>query len=219
MRKFKAAELVIDYDVYPRNNIDAHNVRTIADAILAGVKMPPVIIDKRTKRVIDGVHRTKAVLLLDDNGEIDCIEKQFKSERELFIEAARLNACHGARLDPCDRAKCCIIAEKLGIDMDVLAGALNMPVDKLAKLHVNRTAKTSGGLQIPLKRTFQHMQGRRLTKPQIEVNARSSGWNQVFYANQLIDMIEADLLDKEDEKLFERLQRLHELLEELMVSR
>jgi hypothetical protein len=94
-----------------------------------------------------------------------------------------------------------------------MAGALNMPVDKLAGLRVSRTATTAGGLSIPLKRTIAHMAGRRLTKAQSQANDGLSGMNQSFYANQLISLIENGLLDKADEKLFERLTRLRELLD------
>lgn len=218
MRKIKVSLLVIDYNLYPRNNVDSYNVRCIADAIAAGEKLPPILIDRKSKRIIDGVHRTKAYLTIDENMDVDVIEKDYKSEKEMFLEAMRLNAAHGAKLDACDRTRCCIIAEKLHISIDAVAGALHMTVDKLAGLQATRTAKTSGGLSVPLKRTFQHMSGQRMTKPQMEVNQRSSGMNQAFYAIQLIDMIQANLLDKEDEKLIDTLRKLNELLDELLAA-
>ena len=218
MRTIKAAEVVIDMTIYPRNNVDEHNVRSIMDAILAGEQIPPILIDRKSKRAIDGVHRTKAVLRLDENGTIDVIEKTYKSEADMLLEAMRLNADHGARLDPCDRVRCVLLGEKLGIPLDAIAGALHMPMEKLGALRADRTAKTSGGLAIPLKRTFRHMAGHRLSKQQQEVNERSSGMNAAFYANQLISMIEADMLDKEDEKLVERLRCLHEVLERVLVA-
>jgi Trp operon repressor len=36
--------------------------------------------------------------------------------------------------------------------------------------------------------------------------------NQAFYANQLVELIESNMLDTEDEMLMERLQILHDLL-------
>jgi ParB/Sulfiredoxin domain len=218
MRTIKASEIVLDFTLYPRNNVDEHNVRTIVDAILAGETLPPVLIDRKSKRAIDGFHRTKAYLRADENAEIEVIEKTFKDEAAMFLEAMRLNASHGARLDPCDRTHCVIVAERLNIPLDAVAGALHMPVEKLGNLQADRTAKTSRGLSVPLKRTFRHMAGKKLTKSQVAANERSSGMNQSFYVNQVIEMIEAELIDKEDNKLFERLAYLHGLLERVVVT-
>jgi|LSQX01.2.fsa_nt_gb hypothetical protein len=219
MRTIKAASLVLDHNLYPRNNVDRHNVLSIKDALAAGETLPPVICDKRSKRVTDGFHRVIATLEMDPEGTIDVIEKAYKNEQEMFLDSMRLNASHGAKLDSCDRTRCLLIAERLSIPVDSVAGALHVPVDRLGKLRNERTATTSRGLEIPLKRTFRHMADKRLNKRQIEANERSSGMNQAFYVNQLIDMLESDLLDKSDEGLLERLRHLHGLLDELLAAK
>lgn len=216
MRKVKAASLVLDFDLYPRNNVDSHNVRCILDAMKAGVKMPAVLIDKKSRRVADGFHRVRAVLLDDPEGEIEIIEKDYKNDQELFLDAMRYNAAHGARLDPCDRNHCVIIAARLSIAIALVAGALHMPVEKLGNLQTHRTATVASGLSVPLKRTLLHMNGKKLTKAQSDCNDKLSGMNQSFYVNQVIMLIENGLLDKEDEKLMERLERLDELLDTVL---
>jgi len=216
MKRMKVAILVLDFDLYPRNNVDSHNVRSIVDAITEGETMPPVIIDRKSKRVVDGFHRVKAHLQVDENAELDVIEKTYKDEAAMFLDAMKYNASHGARLDPHDRNHCVIIAERLLIPIERVAGALHMPVDKLATLRSTRTAKGTGGLSVPLKRTVRHMNGRKLTKAQSTANDKLSGMNQAFYANQLIMLIETDMIDKQDEKLFERLQALATLLDGLL---
>ena len=216
MRKMKAAELVLDFDLYPRNNVDSHNVHTIMDAMALGVKMPPVVICKRTKRVADGFHRVRAALRCDPNAEVEVVEKVYRSDAEFFLDAMRYNAHHGAKLDPCDRTRCTIIADRLSIPLDKLAGALHMPTDKLGDLKATRTATSTGGLSIPLKRTVQHMAGQMLTKAQVAANSGLSGMNQQFYVNQIISLIENGMLNKEDAKLFERLAKLRELLDDVL---
>lgn len=218
MRKMKVAELVIDFDIYPRNNVDAHNVRCIMDAIIAGIELPPMICDRASKRLVDGVHRARAYLRLDPNAEAMVIEKTYHTEADLFLDAMRYNAAHGARLDSCDRTRCGIIAERLSIPIDAVAGALHMPVDKLAGLKSDRTARTSSGLSIALKRTIQHMSGRRMTKAQNDANEKLSGMNQQFYVNQLITLIENELLDTSDERLMKRLDALHKLLDGILAA-
>lgn len=213
MRKLKAAELVLDFAIYPRQNVSSTNVNTLIDALASGAELPPVIIDKKSKRVIDGFHRVRAHLrhFGEDKAEITVIEKSYPTEAALFVDAMKYNAVHGYQLDTADRTHCVILAEKLSIPIDIVAGALNVPVDKLGALRTDRTAM-AGGLVVPLKRTIQHMAGKRLNKRQAEANTRLSGMNQQFYANQLISLIEAELLDLENESLMERLRLLHELL-------
>lgn len=217
MRNVKAASLVLDFDLYPRNNIDAHNVRSIADAMEAGQEMPPSIVDKKSRRVVDGFHRVRAVLLRDPEGEIAIVEKEYKNDGELFLDAVRYNSQHGARLDPCDRVHCTLIAERLSIPLEAMAGVLHMPVERLGGLQT-RTATLASGLRIPLKRTLRHMEGRRMTKAQSAANDKLSGMNQSFYVNQVITLIENNLLDREDTNLMERLERLDELLDEVLVK-
>jgi hypothetical protein len=213
MRKLKAAELVLDFDLYPRNNVDSHNVTTLVDALAAEMELPPVIIDKKSKRVVDGFHRVRAHLRhYGEDAEITVIEKTYKTDADMFLDSMRYNATHGAKLDPCDRTHCVIVAERLSIPIELVAGALNMPSDKLGNLRDTRTARSGGGLCIPLKRTVSGFAGRRLTKRQEEANTKLSGMNQAFYANQLVELIESNMLDTEDEMLMERLQILHDLL-------
>ncbi len=216
MQKKKAAEFIEDFDLYPRNNVDSSHIRSICEAMLAGVEFPPIIADKKSKRIVDGLHRRRAVIrAYGADAEIDVIEKSYKNDSEMFLEAMRYNAAHGAKLDSADRVHCAIIAERLSIPIEAVAGALNITTDKLANLAADRTA-TVGNLKVALKRTNRHFAGRKLTKRQREANERSSGMNQQFYVNQVIDLIESGFLDKEDDKLRQRLTLLYSLLEKLV---
>ena len=218
MRTVKAASLVLDFDLYPRRNLDTGNIARMVDALQAGTELPPVITDRKSKRVVDGFHRVRTVLKLDKEGTITIIEKTYRNEAAIFEDAVKYNAVHGAALDPNDRVRCLLIAEHLHIPLDRMAGALHMPVDKLSNLRNDRTARTSGGLEVALKRTIRHKAGQRLTKEQVRVNDGLSGMNQAFYVNQIISLIESDLLNKNDESLLERLRHLHGLLEGLLVD-
>lgn len=216
MKQMKAAHLVIDYTIYPRNNVDEHNIRAIMEAIRAGATMPPVLVDQKTKRIVDGVHRNLAKLRIDPESTIDVMMKSYRDDAAMFLDAVRLNATHGARLDPCDRTRCILLAEKLSIAPEAMAGALNMSVDKLASLRATRTASAGGGLTIPIKRTISHMAGGRLNQAQEAAHVKLSGMNQSFHVNQLITLIESKLIDTSDAKLMERLRVLSELLESVL---
>ena len=212
MRKVKASSLVLDFELYPRNNIDSHNVSQLVDALTAGVELPPVIADKTSHRVVDGFHRVKAHLrTFGPRTTMTVIEKPYRNEREMFLDSMRYNAKHGAQLDPCDRTRCLIIADRLKIPMTSVAGALLTTTDRLGQLMATRTA-IHGNLAVPIKRTIEKFAGHKLTNRQQETNLRSSGMNQVFYINQLIDLIEANMLDTDNAPLMNRLKVLSKLL-------
>ncbi len=220
MQKIKIAELVLDYELYPRNNVDSHNVKSLVEARAAGVELPPIVIDKKSKRVVDGFHRVLAEKKFSGkDGEILAIEKTYKDEAAIFLDAMRYNATHGARLDPCDRTRCSIIAKRLHIPREAIAGALNMSVEKIGELLNTRVATSKeSGLSVPLKRTVMHFAGKNLNKRQEEANTKLSGMNQQFYANQLIELIESKMLSLDDEELIGRLRHLHELLDDILAT-
>lgn len=220
MRKLKVAELVLDYDLHPRTNLDSVNITNMCEALAVGIELPPVTIERGTKRVVDGFHRVKAKMRHDGpEAEINVIEKDYRSEADMFMDIARLNATHGLKLDPCDKVRCTIIAARLSISIVDLAKALNMTEAKLRELSNTRTAMSQDGSPLPLKNTVRKLfSGRRLTKRQEQANSRLSGMNQMFYANQLIELIESKMLDKENEDLMKQLHKLRGLLNKILRS-
>ena len=215
MREVSIAELILDFDLYPRTQIDSSHVRYMRIAHEGGTILPQPIIDKKSKRVIDGFHRISMYKRIDKSMKIEVIEKNYASDAEMFADAMRLNAHHGRNLSPFDRAHCIIRAESLGMTVEQIAGDLSMSVEAIGEMKLEKMGTMrSDGLRvtIPIKRTIQHMHGRQLTKRQFEANDRLGGMNQMFYVNQLIELIESDLLDKENEDLMARLQVLEDLL-------
>ena len=65
MRRINAAEVIVDFDLYPRDKVDTKHVLQIVDALVAGVELPTIITDKKSKRAVDGVHRLRACVRLD----------------------------------------------------------------------------------------------------------------------------------------------------------
>ena len=217
MRMMVVSSVVLDFLLYPRGEVNPQHVHYIAEALAAGAKMPPIVIDAITKRVVDGFHRVRAYIrLYGENHKIEVIEKRYKSDAELFVDAMRFNNHHGAPLSAYDKAHCVLRAEELKITPDQLASALNITVDAIGEIKTDRmgTIGVRGSLATPLKRTIRHMAGQRLTKQQEEVNGKLSGMPQRFYAQQLILILKSDLLDRENETLMKALVQLHELLGE-----
>lgn len=220
-KKIKLSEVVLDFSIYPRADVDAQHITYLREAEDAGSLLPPIVIDDLTKRVVDGFHRVKMwqrKYKAEPNHTVEAIFKKYPGERELLLDAIRYNANHGRTLTRYDRTHCILLAEHLNIEVEELASALSITVGKVGELKVGRVGTMHVGkttTQIPLKRTIRHMSGRRMTKEQSEINSRLSGMNQGFYVNQIIMLIEADLLNFDDERLMESLFRLNKLLNQI----
>jgi hypothetical protein len=212
VKKYKLSELVLDFDIYPRGSVDSHHVGEIAAAMEAGVTLPPIVVDKKSKRIVDGFHRFRAYLRqFDENHEIECIEKEYKNDKDLFLDSMRFNASHGRALTVHDKVHCLLLAEKLRIAKDDVAESLNLTSERVGELMAQRVGRL-GAQPIALKQSIRHMGGKKLSKDQVEANEKLSGMNALFHVHQIMILIENELLDTTNEDLMEGLRRLHEML-------
>lgn len=218
MRMLPVSEIVLDFDLYPRQSINTQHVAEMCEAAKAGVDFPPIVTDKKSKRTIDGFHRVRKALRLKEP-EIAVIEKTYKTEAEMLLDAIRMNANHGRVLSAYDRTHCIILAGRMKIKDNAIATAMSITTDRLESLRIDRSATVKTGKvveTVALKRTVRHMAGKRLTKPQVEANEKLSGMTQQFYVNQVLTLITSGLLDRTDEKLMELLGELRDKISEIV---
>jgi hypothetical protein len=92
----KIANLLFDWNLYPRKALDNQTVRSYAKALKTGSNFPPIKVGlfKGEKIVVDGFHRTHSRILLKID-YVECAELTFDSEAELFAEAVKSNSAHG----------------------------------------------------------------------------------------------------------------------------
>jgi hypothetical protein len=218
MKEFKLSDLVLDYSIYPRKEIDRQHAAILQEAIEGGAVMPPLVLETKTHRVVDGFHRVRAYkhIAKDDvDFLVTCIEKTYKSEALLFLDAMRYNAEHGRALNKFDRTHCIIMAHQLKVSDKDIAAVLHVQVEAVKRLVVDRTATRVNGKQtlMPIKSTIRHMAGKTLSVEQSACNEKLGGMQQGFYVHQLVMLIESGLLDLENERLMQQVKRLYELLE------
>lgn len=223
METHKVAELVFDFDIYPRSDVDSQHVSYIVAAIEAGQEMPPIVICSKTRRIVDGFHRCKAYLRhYGPEHPVECVAKRYVNEAALFADCVRYNAAHGRRLSTHDRAHCLIVADRIGLEVEELASALHMTIEAVGEIRADRVGTLrvakGNGQPVALKRTIEHMAGRSLTVEQAKANERLSGMRQSFYVNQVVTLIESKLLNTDDAELMERLAHLGTLIQGLAIA-
>jgi hypothetical protein len=96
VRLEKIANLLFDWTLYPRKEVDKQVVRAYAKALQSGSKFPPIKVGifQEQKIVVDGFHRAHSRILLKID-YIECYVLTFQTEAELFAEAVIANSSHG----------------------------------------------------------------------------------------------------------------------------
>ncbi len=197
-KKVKAIELVFDWNLWPRHeagDLDSTNLSRMKNAVLAGVKLPPIIVNERDNRIVDGFHRTRNVLnIYGDSAEIDAILKHYDSDAEMFMESARVNNQHGLPLSPRDRVHVILKARRFKIPIAAIAEALGLDPKEAKSFLERRTAKSKTGETIPLSGGALSLAGKILTEKQETYVKSCPGTSAQLYARLLLNALKADAI-------------------------
>lgn len=218
-RRVCLSSLIEDFDLYPRHDVDAVHVAELAEAITAGAKLPPPVIDEATMRIVDGWHRVRAwrrVLGEDEDITVELIRCQ--SEDELLLEAVRRNAAHGKRLQRIDQVRIIHMAEQRGIPEIKIRAALQITEDQARRLRVRIAVEKPTREPVVLKRALLHLSGRSLTAAQAAAVRSAPGTQYSLLVQQLLDAARHGFLDAEDERLRDLIEELVEALQEWLES-
>jgi hypothetical protein len=219
-KKVCLGDLVLDYALYPRHDIDSTTVVRLLDALEAGESLPPIVACSETMRVIDGFHRVTAYRRLhedDPKWSLPCDLRKYETDRERFADAWRLNARHGRALSNFDIAHCIVKARDLGMQDDEIVTTAAISERKYRQLIENKLARVKGK-DVALKRTLHHYAGQELPTRIQGVNERAGGMQQRFYVNQVIDLVKNRAIDLDNSEMLDALKTLHGLLHEFLAD-
>lgn len=217
------ANLVEDLDMYPRTQVSQVNVANIADALRAGKTIPPPIVDRKSKRIVDGVHRCRAyrkVFGPDIAIEVDM--RSFGSDTDIFTTAVTCNVGHGLQFQEFEKRRITLRLQDMGADDTTIGAVLNIPPDRVRKitLHTATTIIGGGKLKLePLKRPLFHKEGQRFTPEQVAAIRTAPGTSYGLLVRQLREAIEHQFLDLTDPKLVAALAALHTDIGVLLAAR
>ena len=217
------ADLKFDESIYPRQNVDEHHVKQMCYALEGGITLPPIIVEKKTKRIVDGVHRYHAVLRREA-AKIECILKAYANETELFREAVMLNTGFGLRLGTDDTLKVIQISEHLGIKEIDQCAMLRTSISHLRALKPRFATfeETIAGVtqlrKVTLKGSTRHLSGKTITQEQVDAMTSSPGQSYLLTCRQLISACENDLLPERSQHptLWAELEVLCSILQKLL---
>lgn len=224
--KIKAIECILDWNLWPRHSaqkLDTANIRQMKESLEAGLPLPPIVIDKDSMRVVDGFHRLTAVLdLQGDEADIEADVRYYESEREMFLDAVRLNAHQGKMMTPMDRAYSIIKARRMKIPAPMVAEALGMLPDAMKEFLEKRSAMVeSTGERIPLAYGASHLSaaehGEALNDEQEHFARTATGSVFMMHVRQVLNGAKADALKLTDKDV-ELLRETRDAIEALIRS-
>ncbi len=208
-------KIVLDDSIYPRSGVSEFNVGRLVAALKTGVKLPPLIVEASTMRLVDGRHRYEAYQRQEVE-KVSVEQKVYSTEADLFADAVRCNIGHGEPLDQYSVRAAIVRLEKYGYSRERISDVVRLPVDALEKIERGFAANESGE-PIALKGGLSHLSGTVLTPAQLNVNRRYSGGKASFYATQLGDLIENEMWPQQSRSFAAAMDRLVKLW--LAVSR
>lgn len=189
--KLAIEDIVIDESLYPRNGVSEFNIQRLALAGEAGAKFPPIVVEIKTHRLVDGRHRLE-VYKRKNVTRVDVIEKKYANDADLFADSVRLNIGHGAPLDQYTIRNAVLRLEAFGYKREQIAEVVRMPIERIERIE-RGFANTPAGEPIALKGGLSHLRGTTLNADQQQINRRYSGGKAVFHLRQLCELIENDM--------------------------
>jgi hypothetical protein len=223
-QQIKLEDLVFDEALYPRTHVDTQNITSLVRAMEGGSKLPPIVVCRSTKKIIDGVHRYQAALRVEAK-TIAAELRDYKNDAERLQAAAVLNATHGLRLREADRLKVIALAESLGLKELDMAGMLRTSIEHIQALKpryavLDRAHTAKGGKlqKIPLKGSVRHLAGETISAAQAGAISSAPGSSYMLAVRQLKDAIQYELLPPPDShpSLWAELQTLRDLLGDIL---
>jgi len=213
--KVKAIELVLDWNLWPRQSaqvLDITNLNRMKSALRAGFQLPPVIVNRADMRIVDGFHRTTAMIaIFGDDADIDVEFRDYKKESDIFLDAGMLNCRQGLTMSPKDRAHFILRCRKMKIPPAKIAAALSIDPKAMAEFIQKRSATTQTGEVIPLSAGATNLAGKTLTTEQEHYARTANGCVPEMYVSMLLNALRADTMVMK-EKTIAKMQELYDVI-------
>jgi hypothetical protein len=186
------SQIVIDNTIYPRGQVNEYHVDRLLAAMDAGARLPEIVIDAASKRLVDGRHRYE-VYLRKGLKTIACIKKSYADESDLFADSIRLNVSHGLQLSQYNVRNAIIRLEQYGYTKEAISDVVRIPIERIEEIERGFASDADSGAPIALKGGLSHLAGEQLNKEQQETNRRYSGPKAVFFVKQISGLLANDM--------------------------
>lgn len=220
----KLAELIIDWSLWPRHEakkLDVTNIGRMKEALHAGLPLPPIVVDRKSMRVVDGFHRVRAHEdVYGDEGSIQAVLRDYENEAAMFLESGMLNNVQGLPLSPKDKAHFVLRARRLKIPFPLIAKALGMREESIKSFVEKRTILSVEGQRIPVgagaQTMAQNLDGKKANEEQTHFARTCNGSPPMMHARMLLNALRAYGAIEYDEKSVAVLKELRAAIDQII---
>src|SRR5918912_2365176 len=201
IRTIPMGQLVEDYRLYPRSEVDGATVEQFREALRAGAKCPPLRVCSKTLRVIDGFHR-KTAYAREHATHVLCALEEVSDDVDLFRRAAQAKASHGRRYSVDDYAAAVRRARRLGLTREQISKDFFLPlerVEKLERLSAGRGSSPAPERNVPRPKP---------EKPSKLVEKSMDTISQLTWTTSLLRCIREGHVNEQSEELRHQLEEL-----------
>jgi len=209
----KISELTIDSELYPRIKSGWLTAYQYAQAMKTNSIFPPITVGiyKGKTYVVDGVHRIEAKKMLKEE-YIDAIVKTYESEREMFVDAVKLNSVHGRQLSVQEKVRIIDKLKKMRFKLQEISELIKVPIDKIGLLQ-QRIIMGPKGERIYLKSVIANTNAGDATLETVDQNSFNVA-NVTALLTQMIELLESGVYSIEQPQIKEMTVHLFELLQQ-----
>ena len=208
----KISDLIVDSELYPRIKSGWLTAYQYAQAMKANSIFPPIVVGifEGKKYVVDGVHRIEAKKLLKEE-YIDAIVKKYENEKEMFVDAVRLNSTHGRQLSVQEKVRIIDKLKNMQFELQEISELVKVPIDKISLLQ-QRIIIGPKGESIYLKSVLSNAGVGTETLQKVDQTSFSVA-NVTALLSQLIELLESGFYSIEEASIKEMTIHLFQLLQ------
>ena len=224
----KINKIVVDKNLYPRDNWSFQTAYGYSQAMVAGAKFPPVVLSLSRGKyyLVDGRHRIEALKLLKET-EMPAEIFVGWSRQKIFEEAVKRNITHGKALTVHEKRAAALKLRGWKYDKSQISELVRVPMDKLDNFIEQRLVNTITGetiavgdrkvqkiVPVVVKSGIKNVTERETVsiKTLNEVQPSLYAGSQVSLLKSLVKIIESGLLDTKNKQVTRLCKKLKELL-------
>ncbi|MFH1394929.1 MAG: hypothetical protein ABIH09_02095 [Candidatus Omnitrophota bacterium] len=131
----RLGDIIIDPSYQIRMKINLYSIAQYANAMKNGDIFPPIIIEKKTGKLVCGFTRLEAYQqVFPPDTMVPAVYVDFKNDCERILFAAKDNNTHGQQLSTWDRKNIIDRLVKVGASAEYISRELNWKIDKVEKV-------------------------------------------------------------------------------------
>jgi hypothetical protein len=214
--------IVLDEELYPRNQYFWQTAYDYSESMKTGVKFPPVVVAKMGNAfiLVDGKHRIEAYRIL----KVKTVEAEVLiglSRNQILEEAIKRNIAHGKTLSIQEKLRLAVKLRDLKYSTDTISRLIQIPNSKLVDLLNKRLFNTITGEEIILKKPFENLSTSTMMQTgtgDIDlIQSSFQGESQEKMVENLIILLKTNAIDLTNKKVAVKLHELKTILRKFKV--